>query len=78
LGKLASKLNQMVVPGEALYEWTGFELSVEQRFANQPATFKFEREAKTPFDLNRFYSCAPLQTEQHEELLLELESIMAQ
>jgi hypothetical protein len=76
LGALASKLNQMVIPSEAFYEWTGFELGVEQRFANQPASFKFEREAKTPFELNRFYSCAPLRTDQHKNLLLELEAIM--
>jgi hypothetical protein len=77
LGQLASELNEMVTPSEAFYEWTGFQFGVEQRFANQPAVFAFEREAKTPFDQNRFYTGAPLRTEQHEALLETMEAIMA-
>ncbi len=77
LDKFAAKLNQMSLPSEAAYEWTGFEISAEPRFANQPGAFKFEREVKSTFDLNRFYSIAPLHTDQHEELLRDLEAIMA-
>ncbi len=77
IGKIAARLNELVIPAEATYEWTGFEISPDpSRLANQPVGFRFERESKVAFDLNRFYSIAPLQTEQHVELLAEMESSM--
>lgn len=76
LGSLAAMINRMVPPFEATYEWTGFQLGADHRYPFQPLAFTFERETKVPFDLNRFYSSAPLRTEQHEALLDEMEALL--
>jgi hypothetical protein len=44
---------------------------------SKPADFRFERELGKPFDQNRYYSLAPMQTQEHEEFLLEFETILA-
>jgi hypothetical protein len=42
----------------------------------KPAQFILERKAGSPFAERRYYSKAPVHTNQHEELLQELESIL--
>lgn len=42
----------------------------------RPAPFSFEREVGKPFSQNRYYSGAPLRTEQHEEILRDLEGLL--
>ena len=39
--------------------------------------FAIERKVNAPFNENRFYTKAPLQTAQHIEMLTELETILA-
>lgn len=41
-----------------------------------PATVKFERKYQTSFSDHHYFSQAPLQTQDHEELLLELEKVL--
>jgi hypothetical protein len=41
------------------------------------AGFLLERQAKAPYSERRFFSRAPVHTDQHEQLLLELEGILA-
>jgi hypothetical protein len=77
IGKIAARLNELAMPADATYEWTGFQIGADpSRSASPPVDFRFEREAKVAFELGRFYSIAPLQTEQHAELLAEMQSMM--
>ena len=74
LSKLAARMADISGLG-ASAEFSGFELRVHPRDAQQP--FKFERDAAAFSAPNRYYSSAPMRTEDHKKLLMEFEAIMA-
>ena len=58
------------------FEPTGFGFSIDtQASTARPAPFRFEREINKPFGQRRYYSSAPLQTSQHEDLLRQMEGL---
>jgi len=61
----------------ARFEAAGFELGADYSTPERPVSFRFERELIKPFEQNRYYSLAPLQTAQHEQVLLRLEAILS-
>jgi hypothetical protein len=79
ISNLAIKFSALVDPTGAPFQWYGFELRRDPSIpvGPIPPAFKFEREALRPTSDNRYYSAAPLQTEDHEHLLQEFETIMA-
>jgi hypothetical protein len=59
------------------FEPVGFTLNIDtQATTARPAAFRFEREVGKPFSQNRYYSAAPLRTNQHEDLLREMEVLL--
>jgi hypothetical protein len=55
------------------------EISIATEDSNKalaPASFKFERRIDQPFDLNRYFSQAPLGTKDHMDLLEVFETIL--
>ena len=76
ISKLADMLNAIIVSGPKL-QWFGFELRPDPRpDAGGASGFKFEREVGIPAAQNRYYSLAPLPTDDHLRLLNEFEQIM--
>ena len=62
---------------EIQYENVGVSLSADQAQnpSLNPALFRFERRSGVEFSLNQFYTTAPLKTNQHLEILEELERL---
>jgi len=59
------------------FEPIGFGFSIDlQVSATKPAPFKFEREINKNFSQQWYYSCAPLPTGQHEDLLRRMELLL--
>jgi hypothetical protein len=57
-----------------IYRPFGFTLSADPLLgARKPADFRLERELGKPFEEKRYYSLAPLQTDEHLKMLQELE-----
>jgi hypothetical protein len=54
----------------------GFSLADDKTGTGSPAPFRFEREVGKPTEQHRYYSCAPIRTADHEELLKQLESLL--
>jgi hypothetical protein len=80
LTDFAKRLTSLIVGHEnhpIAYETTGIYLWTNPIITNPPATFRFERVEGAPFNENRYYSAAPLQTNVHLEILTELESILS-
>ncbi|MDO9211688.1 MAG: hypothetical protein Q7V48_13215 [Deltaproteobacteria bacterium] len=65
------------------FEKTSFELGgiffwADQRLPINPVPFMIERALGVPFGENRYYSSAPLQTDEHFQLLKKFEEILIQ
>lgn len=58
------------------FETTGITFWTDPIVVNPPGPFRFERAENTPFGDHRYYSAAPLQTNVHFEMLMELENIL--
>jgi hypothetical protein len=59
------------------FEPAGFGFSIDtQASTAKPVPFKFEREVNKRFSQQRYYSSAPLRTNQHEDLLKQMESLL--
>jgi|HubBroStandDraft_6_1064221.scaffolds.fasta_scaffold314734_2 hypothetical protein len=59
------------------FELGGISFWTDSTFAvTKTSPFLIERKANAPFNENRFYTKAPLQTEQHIVILAELEAIL--
>ncbi len=59
------------------FETSGITFWTDPTVVNPPGGFRFERLIDVPFSENRYYSAAPLQTDAHLEMLMELESILS-
>lgn len=59
-----------------ILETTGISFLSDPGIIGRPGPFKLERQEGIPFEENRYYSIAPLQTEAHLEMLEELEKIL--
>lgn len=58
------------------FQMGGISFWADQKKTGNPSPFTFERTVDTPFSENRYYSVAPLQTENHLELLDKFENIL--
>lgn len=80
LADFAKRLTSLIVGHEnhpIAFETTGIYLSTNPIITNPPGGFRFERVEGAPFNENRYYSAAPLQTDLHLEMLEELENILS-
>lgn len=73
LSAIAERLSRIV---GTPFEPSGIEFSVDHKISPRPAPFTFQREVNKSFDQHRYYSSAPLKTNEHEELLSLLESVL--
>lgn len=79
LDKIATRLSSLVSTPDypVHYEPAGIFWSGDPTLELKPAAFRFERRLDAPFATNRYYTQAPLQTDQHLELLDELEELIS-
>jgi len=77
LRKISKVLSDKVLDGSHHYEVGGISFWSDQVHAMKPSPFTFERVVNVPFSENRYYSASPLQTEDHWELLIMMESILS-
>jgi hypothetical protein len=76
ISKLAGAL-ATTFGGRSSFQWQGFELRPEPPLDSGPVIpFKFEKQLGTPLNENRYYSLAPLSTDEHLRILGQFEQIM--
>lgn len=84
LGSLNAKLERIAKAislkseddNKSPYQLGGILFAAEQKTAFVPPLFKFERAEKSPFSDNRYYSSAGLRSEDHIEILEQLEDVL--
>lgn len=62
--------------GSTPFELTGITIGADPSFKSQHPSFKLERDVQVPFDDSRYFSFAPLSTDQHLTFLEEIEGIL--
>lgn len=80
LAGFAKQLTSLIVGHEhhhISFETSGISFWTDPGVVNPPGSFKFERVIDVPFNTNRYYSAAPLQTDTHLKILNELENILS-
>ncbi|MBM4301933.1 MAG: hypothetical protein FJ121_10500 [Deltaproteobacteria bacterium] len=80
LENFAKRLTSLIVGHNhhpILFETYGISFWTNPTITLPPGPFKFERAEGVPFNENRYYSAAPLQTDVHIEMLEELENILS-
>jgi hypothetical protein len=75
--KLAKLLASISPQIGNLVEPIGIAIGVDEGLERKPIPFRFERAEGVSFSENRYYSSAPLQTQDHIELLEEFEKILS-
>jgi hypothetical protein len=74
MGVIAQQLSQFT---GLSFEPFGFRFGIDTTMSTaRPSLFTFEREVQKPFNQNRYYSSAPLPTNNHLELLNKLETLL--
>ena len=77
LKKISEYLSHNVEQSSLNFQVGGISFWPDQTSKVPPASFTFERALGVPFSENRYYSAAPLKTDQHLELLEKLENILS-
>lgn len=77
LTKIAKTLASLVPPGSPTsYEATALAFSTDFNDGTPLVNFRFERQVNMPFSEHRYYSSAPIHTDDHLALLDSLEKIL--
>jgi hypothetical protein len=79
LENFSKRLTSLIVGHDhhpILFETYGISFWTNPTITLPPGPFKFERAEGAPFNENRYYSAAPLQTDVHLAMLEELEDIL--
>jgi hypothetical protein len=79
LSGLAQKLSSLIPRGSPTsYEVSSLALATDPKDGTPLINFKFERQANMSFDQHRYYTSAPIHTDDHWRLLKDLEAILSE
>jgi hypothetical protein len=73
--EFSDRLASLLPGGGFQFEVTSLTFATDPQFQVRPSPFQFERKIGVPFADNRYYSQAPIHTDDHETLLREFESL---